>query len=80
MTARIGRLSAGVGHRHPVTVRKASLMAGSTRRVSAPRHQCSILLLIWTGAKVAVHNVVAPAPHSEPAGHLRSATCDVSFL
>ena len=33
MPARIGRLSAGVGHRHPVTIRKASLMAGSMRRV-----------------------------------------------
>ena len=29
MPARIGRLSAGVGHRHPVTMLKASLMAGS---------------------------------------------------
>ena len=27
MSARIGRLSAGVGCRHPVTIRKASLMA-----------------------------------------------------
>jgi len=33
MPARIGRLSAGVGRRHPVTIRKASLMAGSIRRV-----------------------------------------------
>jgi len=31
--ARIGRLSAGIGCRHPVTIRKASLMAGSMRRV-----------------------------------------------
>ena len=33
MPARIGRLSAGVGRRHPVANRKASLMAGSIRRV-----------------------------------------------
>ena len=33
MPARIGRLSAGVGRRNPVTIRKASLMAGSIRRV-----------------------------------------------
>ena len=33
MPARIGRLSAGVGRRHPVTIRKASLMEGSIRRV-----------------------------------------------
>ena len=34
MPARIGRLSAGVGRRHPITIRKASL-----RRVWALRHQ-----------------------------------------
>jgi len=28
MPARIGRLSAGIGRGHPVTIRKASLMAG----------------------------------------------------
>jgi len=33
MPARMGRLSAGLGRRHPVTVRKASLMVGSMRRV-----------------------------------------------
>ena len=31
--ARIGRLSTGEGRRHQVTIRKASLMAGSIRRV-----------------------------------------------
>ena len=39
MPARIERLSAGLGRRHPVTIRKASLMAGSMRRVWALRHQ-----------------------------------------
>ena len=33
MPARIGRLSASVGRRHPVTICKASLMVGSMRRV-----------------------------------------------
>ena len=33
MPARIGRLSAGVGRRHPVTIRKESLMVESIRRV-----------------------------------------------
>jgi len=33
MPARMGRLSSGVGRRHPVTIRKASLMAGLIRRV-----------------------------------------------
>ena len=35
MLARIERLSAGVGHKHPVTFDKASLMSGSMRRVWA---------------------------------------------
>jgi len=35
MPARMGRLSAGVGRRHPVTIRKASLMAGSVMPVRA---------------------------------------------
>ena len=33
MPAGTGGLSAGVGHRCPVTIRKASLIAGSMRRV-----------------------------------------------
>ena len=33
MPARIARLSVGVGHRHPVTIRKVSSMAGSMRPV-----------------------------------------------
>jgi len=34
----------------------------------------------WTRARVAVRNVVAPAPQPGPAIPLRSATRDVSFL
>ena len=37
--ANIGRLSVGLGRRLPVIIRKASLMAGSVRRVWALRHQ-----------------------------------------
>ena len=33
MQARMGGLSVGAGWRRPVTIRKASLMAGSMRRV-----------------------------------------------
>ena len=33
MPARIGRLSGGVGRRHPATIRKESFMVGSLRRV-----------------------------------------------
>jgi len=43
MPARVGRLSAGVRRRHPVTIRKASLMAGSMRRVWSLRQQTWVL-------------------------------------
>jgi len=82
MPARIGRLSAGLGRRHPVTIRKASLMVGSIRRVWALRHQTGeqYSAVECTRARVAVRNVVAPAPQPEPASRLSSATRDVSFL
>ena len=78
---RIGRFSAGVGRRHPVTIRKASLMVGLIRRVWALRRQtgAQYSAVEWTRARVAVRNVVAPAPQPEPASRLRSATRDVSF-
>ena len=64
MLARIGRLSAGVGRRYPVTIRKASLIAGSMRRVWALQHQtgAQYSAIEWTRARVAVRSVVAPAP------------------
>ena len=82
MPARIGRLSADVGCRHPVAIRKASLMAGSMRRVWALRHQtwAQYSAVICTRVRTAVRNVVAPAPQPDPASRLRSATRGVSFL
>jgi len=82
MPARIGRVSAGVGCRHPVTIRKASLMAGSMRRVWALRHQtgAQYSAVECSKARVAIRNVVAPAPQPEPASRFRSARRDVSFL
>jgi len=62
--ARIGRLSAGVGRRHPVTIRKASLVAGTLRRVWALRHHTGYFAVEWTRDKVTVRNVVAQAPSS----------------
>jgi len=38
MSARKGRWSAGIGRRHPVTISKSSLTAGSMKRVWALRH------------------------------------------
>jgi len=82
MTARIGRLSAGVGRRHPVTIHEALLMAGSMRQVWALRHQtgAQYSAVECTRARVAVHRVVAPAFQPEPASRFRSTTRDVSFL
>jgi len=80
--ARVGRLYAGVVRRHPVTIRKASLMTGSMRRVWALRHQTAAQYsaVECTKARVAICRVVAPATQLEPASRLRSATRDVSFL
>ena len=82
MAARIGRLFAGVGRRHPVTARKASLMTGSKRRVGALWHQtgAQYSAVECTRARVAVRRVVAPTPQPEPASRLKDATRDVSFL
>jgi len=82
MPARIGRLSAGIARRHPVTVRKASLMAGLVRRVWELRQHTGARYsaVECTRAKVAVRNVGAPTPQSELASRLRSAMRDVSNL
>ena len=62
MPERIGRLSAGVGHRHPVTIRKALLMAGSIRQVWALQHHTGAQYSAaeWTSTVCSV----APAPQS----------------
>ena len=82
MPARIGRLSVGVGRKHPVTVGMASLMVGSIRRVWALRNQTRAQYseVECTKTRVAVRRVVAPAPQPEAASSLTSATRDVSFL
>jgi len=82
MPARIGRLSDGVGRRQPVTIRKASLMTGSMRRVWALRHQTGTQYsaIKCTRAKVAIRSVVTQATQLDPASRFRSATRDVSLL
>ena len=62
MLVRIGRLSAGAGRRHPVPIRKASLMAGSMSWEWALRHHTGDSSVERTSARVAVRKVVAPAP------------------
>ena len=82
MLAMIGRLSADVGRRQPVAIRKASLVAVSIRWVWVLRHQTgaqySALERAWI--RVTVRNVVSPAPKPESASYLESATRDVNFL
>jgi len=75
--ALVESLSAGVGCRYPVTVRKASV--GSMRWVWGLRHQTRAPYsgVEWTRARVKVGNIVAPAPES--ASHLKSAMPDVNF-
>jgi len=82
MPATIGRFSAGVERRHSVTVRKASLMTESMRKVWALRHQtgAQYSAVEWTRAKVADRNVVATAPQPEPASRFKSAMRDINFL
>jgi len=82
MPARIGCLSAGVGRRRPVAIRKASLMARAMMRLWALRQR--------TGAqystveriryRVAIRTVVARASRPAPASRLKSGTHNVSFL
>ena len=83
MPARIGKLSVGGGHRHPVTNRKASLMAGSLRRIyehCGTRQEHSTLLLNGPGQGWLFAAFLLQRPRPEPASRLRSAKRDVSFL
>ena len=77
MPARIGRLAAGVGRRHPVTICKVSLMAGLMRRHHTGAQYSAVE---WTRARVAIRKVSAPAPKAKPESRLKSAMRDVSFL
>ena len=74
MPARVGRLSAGVGCRRPVTIRKASLMAGSMRRARALQHQigaqysvveCTKVRVAIRKARVAIRTSKPPRARDE---------------
>ena len=75
-------LSIGVGRRHPVTMRKASLMGLSMSRVRALRHQISAhySAVEWTKARMVVRSTVVSAPQLDPANCLKIPTRDVNFL
>ena len=82
MHARIESLSTGAGRRYPVIIRKASLMVGSMRRVWALRHQTGVQYsaVEWTRARVAIRNIIVPAPQQAASGVRRvmSASCEVT--
>jgi len=85
MPARIERLSAGVGRRHSVTIRKTSLMARSIRRLWALLYQtgAQYSAVGCTRAREAVRRVVAPAPQAgqqaaSGAPRVMSASCEVT--
>jgi len=64
MLAKIGTLSVGVRRRHPVTIRKASLMAGSTWRKWTLEHHAKVQYSAaeWIRARVAIRSFVAQHP------------------
>ena len=82
MPARTGKSSVGMGRKHLVTVRTASLRMLSMRRVCVLRHQtgAQYSAMKWTKKRAEMHNVLAPAPHPDPASRLNSATRVESFL
>ena len=76
MPARTGKSSVGVGPKHPVTMREASLRMLSMRRVCTVRYKtgAQYSAVEWTKERAEMRNVLAPAPHSDPASRV------VSFL
>jgi len=82
MPARIGRLSAGVGCRHPVIICKVSLMAESIWQVWALWHQTRVQYSAGecTRDTVSVRRVIAPATQLDPASHFRNTACLCQLL
>ena len=82
MPERTRRYSVGVGFRHPVTMRKASLIGLSSRCVCALRLHigAQYLAVEKTRARVVMHKVVARAPQPVPASGRIRAMRDKSFL
>ena len=81
MPARMGRLSNGVGRRHPVTTRSASLIAMSMMRVCTLQHKtgAQYSTVEYIRAKAAVQRKVPLALHPDPASRLIRAAREASF-
>ena len=81
MPARMGRLSNGVGHSHPVTIWSAPLIAVLMMRVCALRHQtgAQYSAVEYTRAKVADQRTAPLAPHPDPVSRLIRVMGEVKF-
>ena len=82
MPARTGKSTVSVARKHPVTMRKALLRMLSIRRVCVLRHQtgAQYSAVEQTKERTEMRNVLAPAPHPDPASRLNSPTRVESFL
>ena len=82
MPASTGKISVGVERKHPVTMRKASLRMLSMRQICILIHQtvAQYLSMEYTKERAEMGNVLAPAPHPDPASCLNSATRLESFF
>ena len=82
MPAKTGKSSVCVGRNHSVTMREASMRMLSMRRVCVLRHQtrAQYSAIEKTKERAEMYNVLAPAPHPDPASCLNSATRVESFL
>ena len=81
MPTRMGRLSNGVGLKHPFTTRSVSLITVLCTQVCTLRHQtgAQYSTVEYTRAKAAAPRTAALAPHLNPASRLIRVTREVSF-
>ena len=82
MPARTGKFSVGVARKHLVTMRKALLRILSMGRVSVLRQQtdAQYSTVEWTKERAEMRNVLAPAPHPDPASRPQQRDSGAEFL
>ena len=82
MPARTGKFSVGVGRKHPVTMRKALLRILSMGRVCLLQQQtgAQYSTVEWSKERVEMRNVLAPAPHPDPASRPQQRDSGGEFL
>ena len=82
MLARTSKSSFGVGRKHPVTMRKALLTILSMGQVCLLRQQtgAQYSTVEWTKERAEISNVLAPAPHPDPASRSQQRDSGGEFL